>query len=277
MPGNSVTRALVLTTVALAVEACAADQQVTPQYSNFAVFIQSPPHEPLFFWDRFDYSFENDVNDVFADSLQPLDVIKWNLSLPGKDFAENFRAHSAHAARGAFEKSMEYSLRDAAVETPAMHWLEDHDGWFADLLKDSVDNVGEETVAPLDVSYHVTEQSWWSAFLRNGGTHYGIRPLRSSPYAYISQSFSDGENTLFLANIRYYYDHFSEHRAELALSIPLRYGLMMDIGTDYGFGTHTEERCVVKLLKELKGGGIAHVGFEVKERPILIAGITFGW
>jgi len=89
--------------------------------------------------------------------------------------------------------------------------------------------------------------------------------------------FSDGEKTILLTHVRYYYDRLSNHRVELALSVPIAYGMAFDFATSHQFGTRNEERLVVKLLKELKGGGVAHLGFEVKQHPALIAGISFGW
>src|SRR5262249_54469381 len=114
--------------------------------------------------------------------------------------------------------------------------------------------------------------------LHNDGTHYGIRPLSTSPYVYISHAIKDGAaNTIFVANLRYYYQHFADHRFELALSVPLAYGLALDLGSAYQFGIHEDQKFVVKFLKEFKGGGIAHLGFEVREHPSIIAGISFAW
>jgi hypothetical protein len=94
----------------------------------------------------------------------------------------------------------------------------------------------------------------------------------------VSHGIKDGgHNTVLLANLRYYYDHFANHRVELALSVPVAYGMALDFGGAYEFGGRDNQRLVVKLLKEFKGGGIAHVGFEVRDHPALIAGITFAW
>src|SRR5205823_6416930 len=107
---------------------------------------------------------------------------------------------------------------------------------------------------------------------------YGVRPLRTSPYVYVSHAIKDGgDNTVVVANVRYYYEHFSEHRFELSLAVPLAYGMALDLGSAYEFGARDEQRFVVKLLKEFKGGGIAHLGLEVKDHPSIIAGISFGW
>jgi hypothetical protein len=60
--------------------------------------------------------------------------------------------------------------------------------------------------------------------------------------------------------------------------VPLVHSIAMDIGTSYQFGQHGEkERLVLKVFKEFKGGGFVHVGFEVREQPILFAGTGFSW
>jgi hypothetical protein len=257
----------------------AADQDSDPQRSSFAVSIEAPPKEPLFFWERFDTSFHNDVNDVFEDALSPQNVVKWNLNLPGPDFSTRFYDQTTKAADQALINSFKYSARDAFVGTPFVLWLDSQQGWFADLLRGTVDNVGEESLSPYHASYSVVQQSWWKNMLRNGGTYYGVRPISTSPYAYISHGIVDGGGkTVLLANVRYYYDHFSDHRFELAISVPLAYGLSADVGTAYRFGKQEgTQTCAIQLIKEFKGHGTAHLGFQMQQHPIILAGVTFTW
>ena len=85
----------------------------------------SPPPEPVLFWQRFDYAFDNKANDVFADALQPLNVIRWNVALRGRYFSDIFREFAASRARHAFVRTAEYGGRDAAMEMPVMLWLDD--------------------------------------------------------------------------------------------------------------------------------------------------------
>lgn len=270
-------RVLGLAVVATVAGARAADPRLAPPNDTLTVSLQSPRPEPLFFWQRFDAGFDDNVNDTFADALQPLNSIRWNLDLPGPDFSDNFRERASSEARAAFIKSSEFGAREAVVELPFMAWLDEHQGWLADLLRGSIGNVSEEAVSPLGISYQGVERSWWRSVALNG-THYGFRPFRTDPYAYVSHAITDGGgNTVLLANVRYYYDHFSDHRFELALSVPVAYGVDLDVGTSCQFGTHDARKCAVKLVKELRGGGVAHLGVEVRTRPMLIAGITFPW
>lgn len=279
MYAHSITRALALAAVAtFAVAAPAADQDYPPQPARFAVSLEAPPQEPFFFWDRFNYAFEGDVNNVFVDALNPLNSVRWNLEEPGPDFSGRFYSRTSRAVRGALVDAFDYGTREAALEMPIVLWLDGHQGWFADLLRDSVGNVAEQSITPLNVSYRAVEESWWHTLLRDDETHYGIRPFSSSPYAYVGRGVRDGaDNVLFLANLRYYYDHLSEHRFELAVSVPLMYGLALDLGSGYQFGTHDERNFAVRLLKELKGGGIVTLGVQMRQRPIMMAGITFTW
>jgi hypothetical protein len=248
-----------------------------PEFANhFSLSLVSPPPEPVVFWQRFDFAFDNKAEDIFADALQPLNVIRWNVDLRGRDFSDNFRELAASRARGAFVHTAEYGARDAATEMPLMLWLDDHEGWFADLLRGTIDNTSEETVKPLSASHEGYEQARWRDEASRG-THYGIRPLRTSPYAYVSQGISDGERTVLLAQLRYYYDRFNEHRFEFAFSVPLQYEMSLDVGSSYQFGAHDQQRLAIKLVKELKGGGVAFTGLELRQHSALIAGISFGW
>src|SRR6516162_5607282 len=111
------TRALALATAASGLGAHAADQDSYPQRSSFAVSVEAPPREPVFFWERFDSSFETDVNDVFVDALSPQKAIQWNLNGRGKDFSTSFYTQPPKAADRALLASFKYSARDGVVAT----------------------------------------------------------------------------------------------------------------------------------------------------------------
>lgn len=262
--------------MAVGVRAAESDASPPEFESHLSLSLASPPPEPVLFWQRFDYAFDDRANDIFADALQPLNVIRWNVDLRGRDFSDDFRARAASRARGAFLHTAEYGGREAAMEMPLILWLDDRQTWFANLLRGSIDNTAEETVRPLSAGREGFEQARWRDEASRG-THYGIRPLRTSPYAYVSQGFSDGERTVLLAHVRYYYDRFARHRVELAFSVPLEYAMSLNVGSSYEFVSHNQQHAAIKLVKELKGGGVAFAGFEVRQRPALIAGITLGW
>ena len=203
--------------------------------------------------------------------------MNWSIELAGSDY-EDFRERTTSAARHALSKSIVYGVREAAVDLPIMLWIKDRQGFLADFLRNSVDSVGEEAVAPLDVSYRLVERSWWKRLTESGQVSYGIRPFRTSPYTFLSLGIKDGDRLLLLGHVRYYYCHFADHRFEISLSVPLAHGFAIDLGTSYQFGRNgEEERLVVKVSKELKAGGIVHVGLEARERSAFFAGIAFPW
>lgn len=272
-----ISRLVVLTTAAVGAWGRSADQLSTAQYDSFAASIEGPVGDSGFFRDRFDAAFQSDVNDVFVDALSPQNVIQWNLQLPGRNLSQRFHDRVNSAANSAFVNSFKYSGREAFIGTPFVLWLDGHEGWFGDLISDTVGNTGEESISSLDPSYRVAQQSWWSSLSREGGTYLGLRPISTSPYAYVSHAFRSGGQTLLLANVRYYYDRFSNHRFELALSLPLSYGWSIDAGSAYEFGQQNNRRVAVQLVKQFTRWSAAHVGFQVQEHPTVIAGITVTW
>ena len=245
--------------------------------ANFSMKLVSPPAQLYFFHQRFNAAFTTRANNVFADQLCFIKIIKWDIELADRHF-ENFHEHFTTAGREALGKSILDSAREATAELPFFNWLEEHQSFVADFVRNSVANVEEESVSPLDVSYSNVERHWWQRLSDQGKWRYGVRPFKTDPYSYVSYGVKEGETLVLLANARYHCDHFADHRFEFALSVPLLHGFAFDVGASHQFGPHGEkERLVFKVFKEFKTGGIVHVGFEVKNRPTLIAGTTFTW
>jgi hypothetical protein len=254
-------------------QAWCADQEVEISYIRETASMETPRHLPAFVWERFFYSFDDQADDVFADRLHSLNMVKWSLNLNADD--KTFQSRTASAAQNALVKTATYGARDAVVDVSLMVWLQDRQEWLADFLRDSIDSVEEESVSPLAGSYGRAERSWWKRVARSDSIRYGIRPFRTSPYAFTSFAVKDEGRTLFLSHVRYYYDHFSSHRFEFALSLPLLHGIALDMGTSYQFDRHDgKERVAIKLTKELASSGIIHFGFEFREHPVLMAGVT---
>lgn len=260
------------------VEAEAADQGVVVQHGNLTVPVESPPGGA--FLERFTVEFDRRIDEQFADRFHPFTVMNWSIDLANNS-SDHFREHAASAARNALSKSLVYSVREAAVDLPILAWLKERQGVLADFLRNSVDSVGEEAVAPLELSYRLVERSWWQRLSQSGHLQYGVRPFRTSPYAFLSTGIRDNDRLFLLGHVRYHYRNFAEHRFEVALSLPLDHGFAIDVGTSYQFGGHDEEeeRLVVKLFKEFKRGGILHVGLglEARQRPAFLAGIALPW
>lgn len=233
--------------------------------------------QPVFFWERFSSALDDRSEDIFADRLHAFNMLKWTVRLNGIDAAE-FQDRTSGAAQNAFTTSLGYSLRDTIADSPLMVWLEKQQGFLGTLLRDSIDSVEEESVSPLDGSYGLVERSWWRKLRDSRALHYGIRPFRTSPYVFSSFALRDHGEVFFLGHVRYYYDRFADHRFEIATSIPLAYGFAIGVGTSYRFGKHDNQGQIgLKVSKDLKSGGVVHVGFELRRAPTLLAGVTFPW
>lgn len=230
--------------------------------------------EPSGFWSRWHAAYEDQTDEVFADRLHPLKVMEFSLKHPGETW-ENSVERGDRAVRGAFVKSFEYSLRDASFGLPLINWVESHQDIFGNFLADSVDAVQEESISPFSLSSGQAERTWWKSLAMKRAYRFGLRPFRSSPYAYVAVRVKEAGQTLLLGNLRYYLQNFSDHRFELSFSVPMPGGMAFDVGTFYQFGPHAEQhRVVAKIFKPLKYGGIAHLGVEVQKDPLLFAGIT---
>lgn len=230
--------------------------------------------EPTGFWGRMHTAFDRRADEVFADRLHPLKLMKFNFTQPDDSWEQALKRIDYRAQRGLL-KSLEYSLRDAALGLPLMGWLETRADALGDFLVDSVDSVEEESVSPFDLAYGHVERAWWKSLAGKRSYRYGLRPFGTSPYAYFAMSFKEAGRVLLLGNIRYYLQNFSDHRFEISLSFPLPGGVAFDLGTFYQFGAHeVERRLVAKLFKPLKFGGIAHLGVEVQKDPVVFAGVS---
>ena len=268
-------RLFVSVAAATAFAAQAADQGFQlQQSSNFVSSVESPADVGFTLWDRFEPAFYRNANDLFADHFHPFNRMARNFDLADSG-PEDFRLRTTATAKGALSKSAVYGARQATIELPIMLWLKEHQGFLADLLRNSVASVEEESLAPLNVSYRRAERVWWQHVSESGEVRYGVRPFRTDPYAFLSLGIWDGDRVFLLGNVRYHYLHFSDHRFELSLSVPLMHGLSIDVGTSYEFGRHDEQkRFALKLLKESKGGSVLHVGLEMQQHPTLFAGMT---
>lgn len=263
--------ALVCATVVAVVQA----EEPTAQLVNLSTpLLLQKTTEANGMWDSFTQSVNRHVDDEFRNQFDPLNVLDWKVRL-GDGNPGPLNQRSARAAGQAFSKSFLTGLREATTDLPALLWAEEQQQIFAGFLESSFGNVDEEAVSPLSPNYQRAERSWWQSLSQDNRMRYGIRPFRPDPYAYLSWAVKDGNRVLLMSNLRYHYVHFGDHSFELAVSAPLSHGLSLDAGTSYQFGLHNEEkRATVKLCKEFRGGSMIHIGFEVRSRPVLVAGLT---
>jgi hypothetical protein len=238
--------------------------------------------EPAPFWEQFNVEFDNRAAGEFEDQFYPLNFSNWNALWTDHDF--NYLSnYNAAEGRHAFSDTFRSSAQAAVLESdlPGLEWLRERQGFLADFLWNSLDNVDEQSVSPLDPSYRSDERSWWYEQSEGGPLRYGLRPFSTDPYAYLSWRIKDGERVWLLGDARYYYQNFDEHRIELALSTPIERGFSVELGTSYQFGTQPAERkLVLKLVKTFKSDGILYVALAARQQPEspgLIAAITLPW
>jgi len=225
------------------------------------------------FWERFELAFTQNGDKLFADRFHPLSFFGKNLHDP-----DHFRGRVNSTAQGTISKSFVKGIREATADLPILLEWKEHESFLGEFIWNSVNSVDEEEVASLDLTYRPVERSWWNELKHTKKIRYGIRPFRPDPYAFVGTSIMDGSDLIMLGNVRYYYKDFSNHRFELAVSVPLLHGFAIDIGTSYEFGRHHEEkRLAVKLFKGLKNGGVIHLGFEAQKDPVLLAGVSTPW
>jgi hypothetical protein len=233
---------------------------------NFTIAAPAPAvaAESSTFWDRFSASYVPRANEVFADRFQPFNAVNRS-----PDWAND-------NARQALFKSVWYTARESALQLPAMVWLDENQRFFGRLLGSSVDSVDEEAVSPLNPSYDVAEHRWWNEMSEKGDLQYGLHPFGASPYAFLSRSFRDAGQLFLQADVRYHFDNFADHHFECALSAPLAHGVSLDVGASYELGRHDDQKkLVIKLFREIGGGGTVSVGVEMQDHPALFAGIDF--
>lgn len=244
------------------------------EYRFPTITLDTTPVDSLTTLERFESSFQQNTERIFTDRFHPLLTMQWNLNAASLSVAE-FRSQPTDAARKALTRSVATSARAAVIDLPIVMWLEGRKGFFVDLLKNSVEASTEAAVDPLDPSYRAVDKAWWQRLADSKSLNYGLRPFRTSPYAFVSASIRNGDALLLMTHVRYHYSNFAEHQFELAVSMPLSPGLALELGTAYKISAHSETSAVVlKLAKQIGRNGIVHVGMEAQEHPRLIAGIS---
>jgi hypothetical protein len=229
---------------------------------------------PASFWEQLEFALERSSEKVFTARFHPLITSQWQVEMDSLS-AEEYREYPTRRATSALSRAAVTGLREAAFDLPFFQWLEGRRGFMVDLLLYSVDTVEEESVAPLDPSYHALEQSWWNRLADSKNFCFGLRPFRTSPYAFMSASIWRGDSLLMLAHVRYHYQDFANHQFEVALSLPLANGFSLDAGTAYRLSRRDESnRMVLKLSKQFADGGVMHIGVEAQDHPKFVMGVS---
>jgi hypothetical protein len=262
-----------------AISAHAEDDSIRLEYVNLpAQTLNSTSTSGTTFWAQFKSEFDSSSADAFSDRFHPLKRFHWSTDSTDDGYTA-FRDRINAAAFGAFSKSLTYSLREASLHLPFVTQMVQRQALFGGFVRTTVDSVQEESVSPLDPSYRVSEKSWWKKLSEDGPFRFGLRPLSENPYAFLGFRVGEGNQPIMLGHVRYHYEGFTDHRFELAMSVPIARGISMGVGTTYQLGQEPQkqELLVVKLDKEFHSGGLMHLGFEVQEHPSLFAGVSVPW
>jgi hypothetical protein len=244
------------------------------EYRIPTLVIESPEDVPITFWERFEHEFGNNSEHIFNDRFHSINTLSWYLELNDRKI-ETFGNRATRIAAGGLSRSIVTGFRDAAIDLPVMEWLDGQRSFVVDLVLDSLAVEEEEAVDPLNPSFRVMERSWWKRLSETRGFRYGVRPFQISPYAFVSTGIWSKGSLLAMAHLRYHYRHFSDHQFEVAMSVPLSRKISLDVGTAYQFGQQAEsKKLVLKISKQLRGGGIVHVGMEAQERPTFLVGMS---
>ncbi len=258
---------------AATISAAATESQVELEYTFPVERLHLPPNKPDTLWERFEFAIERNTERVFKARFHPLNMAQWHL-LSDADAAA-YREQVPRLGRNAMTRSVTTAAREVAFELPVMIWLDGQRSFLADFLLNSVDAVEEESVAPLDPNYRVLERSWWKRLSDSRNLRFGVRPFRTSPYAFMSASVWNGDSLLMLTHVRYHFRNFADHHFEMAVSLPLTHGFAMDVGTAYHMTRRDDfKHIVLKLSKQFADGGIVHIGMEAEEKPRFVVGIT---
>ena len=227
------------------------------------------------FWELFASSLEEYTPTVFESRLHPSRNMQWLLRF--ENDRDAYRHAIDGAAQNALSRSFSYSARVAFIDSPLMRWIEDYRSIPFTFIRNSIGSVEEEEIQVEGISYHSTEQRWWRR-LSESGFRYGIRPLQTSPYVFMSFRIGTSDNPAMFVNLRYRLVDFSKQRAELLYSLHPMPGYSVDIGTSYGFGRSGGEPGVtLKFHRELWNGGTLFIGADAGRRKEFLVGITGQW
>src|SRR5262249_23717670 len=134
------------------------------------------------FWDRFSHSFVPCANQVYSDQFYPYTALGKNPTWE--------TSTGTHAAT----QSVLFTLRESFANLPMLSWIKQHQSNVGDLVANSVDNIGEESVSPLDPTYRPAEVHWWQSVERRGQLEYGVRPFLE--YAYVTMTLHGAGHVL---------------------------------------------------------------------------------
>jgi hypothetical protein len=258
----------------LTIGASAATYQFEAQTGAPHAQLKLADETPMTFWERLEFATLQRAEETFTDRFHSLNTLTWQTEMASRN-AVDFRDYTTGQASRALTRSITTGFREVAVDLPVTSWLKEHRSLLSELVLRAVDTADEAAVAPVDPSFRLRERSWWQQVSANRDFRYGLRPFRTSPYAFVSGNVWRGDAHVVLAHVRYHYRQFAEHQFEFAVSVPLAGGYAMNLGTVYRPADEADQhRMVFRLTREFAAGGLFHVGFEMRDGPNFLAGVT---
>jgi hypothetical protein len=225
--------------------------------AGFVLKAIASPESPDTFAEELGHAYRIRVVDTSVDRLRPINIINWEIRYAWHPLEE--RDALPGEMKGAVWKSFTYTLRKAVLDTPLFEWTKDKPTFLARTVRDSVNGVEEEELSLMDpnAKFRSVSTAWWKELDEDARPlRYGIRPFRTSPYAYASYAFRNhaGEN-LALANVRYHYRNFNDHELELTASVPIDRHTSFDAGAVHEFGAGMGNmQPTFQLRREFKRG-----------------------
>lgn len=224
-------------------------------------------------------TFGDIAPEIIFDRVHPLSMARLTIFEEDHD---RLMEKMDSRVRSGVTKSLQYSGRTIFADMALKTWLENRQGAIANFLRGSLGSISqfrEEELQPTDLGYNDIERSWWSELKESGSLRYGVRPFRTSPYAYVGFRVRSGDETLFLSTLRIRYKDMNEPSVELALSIPVGDSCALDIGLSHKFTSAREGedgKAVVRLVKNFRLASL-YASANVASRPGLFLGIYRPW
>lgn len=224
------------------------------------------------FWGSFKTTYSSISENLYWSQLNPLRMGRLLTRFP--DQSEKFLRQVDDAAKSATWHSFEYSAREALLDSPGMLWLRERSDPFAVFFKNSIGSVAEEEINSKDVTYRSVPESWWRN-LYGEGVQYGIRPFRTSPYAFVGFGVGPKSDPFALLDFRYYLHGFTRQHVELVSSVPLGRGYSIEVGTSYQVRRDGwTPGLTVKCTKEFRHFGAFFAGWESTRETLFVGATT---
>lgn len=263
-----------------------------PNFST-ALDYYSKPSEV--FVDRFFQEMGNSDSLIFDRLTGPASRLSWARAQDRLGYGSIDRFTSDGV--GLFSRIASDSLRTAAFATlPIDEWEEHSEGWITSLILGSLGNPEEEHLRLTSISYSDVRATWETAN-RRAGIQFGIRPWRTSPYAYIlAHAGHWNGRPLLTFEGRARYTMFGSARLEGRLTMPLPSGFRLGGGISVdpmrlGAGEPDPTQFGVTLERVIRLGNhspdtVFYVGFRSglngdqfnpRHENLIVAGLSRTW